>query len=383
MDIKDKIIDHIEQKLYTIGVFIDFKKAFDSIKHHILLKKLGRYGIRGICSDLVKSYLSNRFQYTEIDHARSKLGKLNYGVPQGSILGPLLFLLYINDIVNISSTADIVLYADDTNMFFSGSDLGALQLQTNSWLEKLSVWLEVNQLYLNTNKTKFVIFRAKNKELRQTICIKFRDKVIEQVSSHQFLGVTFNENLNWSPHVNRIRTDISRAIGIIYKLNQLLPAWLKKQLYYALVHSRLSYCSLVWGTTGKVNLDHLHILQKKVLRLIENKPPRSHAAPLFHKHNILTIGNIINQKFALFIYHQFKHNPDAFMEKYTLSSHEYNLRHAKYNKERIRTNYGSQKTTYIIPDLLNKHPDIHTLIQSSLSITPFKKKIAEYLLELQ
>lgn len=286
----------MEQKLYTIGVFIDFKKAFDSIKHHILMQKLSRYGIRGICSDLIKSYLCNRFQYTEIEHARSKQGKLNFGVPQGSILGPLLFLLYINDIVHISSTAELILYADDTNIFFSGSDLAPLQTLTNAWLEKLSVWLEANQLSLNTNKTKFVVFRPKNKGVSHQISITFRGTTIEQVPSHQFLGVTFNENLNWSAHINRIRTDVSRSIGVIYKLKQLLPTWLKKQLYFALVHSRLSYCSLVWGTTGKVNLDNLLVLQKKVVRLVENESPRTHAAPLFHKHSILTIQNSINKK---------------------------------------------------------------------------------------
>lgn len=137
LNVKDKIIDNFEQKLFTIGVFLDFKKAFDSIEHDILFQKLEIYGIRGTCLSLIKSYLHNRLQYTEIGHARSSFGQIKYGVPQGPILGPLLFLLYINDIVNLPLTPDIILYADDTNVFFSGRDLALLERQTNLWLANL------------------------------------------------------------------------------------------------------------------------------------------------------------------------------------------------------------------------------------------------------
>lgn len=118
LNIKNKLINNFENQLYTIGVFLDFRKAFDSIKHDVLLQKLPFYGIRGIPLDLIRNYLSHRVQYTVINGFQSELKQIKYGVPQGSILGPLLFLLYINDLVNIAQTPDIILYADDTNVFF-------------------------------------------------------------------------------------------------------------------------------------------------------------------------------------------------------------------------------------------------------------------------
>lgn len=118
LKIKDKILHNFETKLYTLGIFLDFRKAFDSIKHEIILKKLYNYGIRGVALELIQNYLSDRVQYTTLNREKSEIGKIQYGVPQGSILGPLLFLVYINDIVKIPHTPDIVLYADDTNIFF-------------------------------------------------------------------------------------------------------------------------------------------------------------------------------------------------------------------------------------------------------------------------
>lgn len=173
LNIKNKIIDNIENQCYTLGVFLDFRKAFDSIKHDILLRKLPLYGIRGSALNLISSYMTSRFQYTVLNDMRSPLAKLRYGVPQESILGPLLFLLYINDIVNIPQTPNIILYADDTNVFFTGSCLDSIERETNNWLEQLHLWLGSNRLELNTAKTKYIIFRAKNKPITSEISTFF------------------------------------------------------------------------------------------------------------------------------------------------------------------------------------------------------------------
>lgn len=157
VNIKDKIITNIENKQFTIGIFLDFRKAFDSIKHQILLTKLNMYGVRGIANKLINSFLSSRLQFTTYNGAKSDIHQIAYGVPQGSILGPLLFFIYINDIVNISHRSEMVLFADDSNVFFSDSNLQYLESTANDWLKDLSLWLVANQLELNILKTKYIV----------------------------------------------------------------------------------------------------------------------------------------------------------------------------------------------------------------------------------
>lgn len=383
LDIKDKIIDNMEKKLLTVGLFLDFKKAFDSVKHEILLLKLYRYGIRGVALNILKSYFENRLQYTKIGSAKSHFGEIICGVPQGSILGPLLFIIYINDLVNIPLTPDIILYADDTNVFFSGPDIDVLKSQANLWLESLSAWLRANRLNLNAKKTKYIIFRPRNKTYTSEKIISFQGQPIDRVTSHKFLGVFFHENLDWSIHINYLRKSIARAVGILCTLRHLLPVWLKRQIYYTTIHSHLHYCLLIWGTTTKTNLSYLYLLQKRALRLIELLPFRSHTALLFKKHELLIINNIRYKKLATVVYHEVKSNPTGFFKTFLEKDHSHNLRHIIYKKDTLRTNYGAQKLTYQIPDFLNDHPTAMTLIDESSSIHVFKKKMHAYLLKIQ
>lgn len=383
LSIKDKIIDNFEQRSYTLGIFLDFKKAFDSIKHEILLMKLNQYGIRGVSLKLISSYLTNRFQYCDTQHAISRMDKIKYGVPQGSILGPLLFLLYINDIVDIPQTPDMILYADDANVFFSGKDMDSLEEQANRWLKHLSIWLTANKLELNTKKTKYVIFRPKNKSIPHDIQVKFRGGLIERVTCQKFLGITFHETLDWTYHINKVRTDLSRSIGLIGKIRCFLPGWVRRQLYYSLVYSRIHYCLLIWGTTTKTNKESIYKLQKRIVRIIEGVQPRTHSIPFFHKHNILTFENILKKKIAMIIYDKLKSDGVAFHNAYCQRQHTYSFRRIIYCCERIRTNYGTQKLTFMITELLNAHPAITTMVQESRSVISFKKKIHTHLLKLQ
>lgn len=212
------MLQNIEEKKITLGLFLDLKKAFDCVQHDVLFQKLPFYGIRGVALELLKSYLTNRTQFTSINGVISETQYIRYGVPQGSILGPILFLLYINDIVHIKGYTNMVLYADDTNVFFSGVNVHDLFGQANTWLDRLCSWLTANKLQLNVSKTKYMLFKSKGTQTPIGLHLQFQGAQIQHTSSIRFLGVVFDENLSWSPHIDALRVDISRAVGILNKL---------------------------------------------------------------------------------------------------------------------------------------------------------------------
>lgn len=348
--IKEKIVENIEKKLLTLGLFLDLRKAFDTVQHKILLKKLECYGVRGVALSVMKSYLADRTQYVCVGNIFSTKMKITSGVPQGSILGPLLFLIYINDITTIPGSTDMIMYADDTNIFFSGTTKKCLEQAANSYLIKLSNWLHNNQLSLNTSKTKYIIFKPINKRDPYNIRITYNGTTLDRVVEQKFLGVWFAEDLTWTAHVNSLRSDLSRVTGQIYQIHKLIPNWLKQTLYYSLFYSRLSYGILVWGTTTAYNYNKLIILQKKILRMCENfKGDRRdlRTRPLFIKYNMLKADQVYYFKLLQWIYRS------GIYKLPSESAGEYNIRNPKRRPLPIRTNYGQQTIDFQSTKVLN------------------------------
>ncbi|MFM9988300.1 RNA-directed DNA polymerase [Flavobacterium sp.] len=302
IDLYDRISVAIDKREFSIGVFIDLSKAFDTLDHSILLRKLEHYGVRGVALQWFNSYLSNRKQCVTLNGATSSIQNIIYGVPQGSILGPLLFILYINDIVNCSDLLSFILFADDTTLVFSCKNLLQLNQTINVELAKVSDWLKANKLSLNTKKTNFILFGNKHTRSGTKFNIMIDGYSIEQVDNAKFLGVFVDDKLNWKKHIDYIALKISRGLAVMGRLRNTLPRNALLMLYYTMIYPYLTYCNLIWGSASATALRRLVCLQKRALRLITLSTFRSPSNPLFVSLKLLKLFDINIYQNAQFMF---------------------------------------------------------------------------------
>ena len=343
----DKLIKSLENGNYVVGVFLDFTKAFDTVDHKILLAKLCHYGIRGSALDWFSSYLTNRKQFVTYNNERSELMNINCGVPQGSILGPLLFLIYINDLANVRKFTMPIFFADDSNLFQDGESLNEIENILNEELNEIVKWLKVNKLTLNVDKTQCMLFTRK--KCNTKLSIKIENSFITQVTKTKFLGIIIDEKLNWKDHILYISNKISKATGVIIKARMLGKKALLS-LYYSLVYPYLTYCCQVWGATYLYNIEILNKLQKKAIRIICSQSKYAHTEPLYKELKILDVKNIYNYLVGQFIFRY--HNnllPDVF-DSYFIrnnTTHEYETRHRNlFRIPDYKTNLGKRSIRY-------------------------------------
>lgn len=244
IDFIEQITNATERHEYTVGIFLDLQKAFDTIDHKILLSKLQKYGIRGLAHEWLTSYLEDRYQFVHINDQNSTLLEITCGVPQGSVLGPLLFILYINDFCLISRSLKCILFADDTTIFCCGRNLKQLLDTVENELQTLKKWFDVNKLSLHLGKTKCMIFRNRVIDYNQNI--KINDVEIETVCENKFLGIIIDNKLNWKSHINHVVAKISRSISILHKAQDMLNQKSLYMLYYSLIVPYMTYCVEVW-----------------------------------------------------------------------------------------------------------------------------------------
>ena len=296
----DKVAHAIDDFTHTIGVFLDFSKAFDTIDHNILLYKLSHYGIRGRALEWFRNYLSHRKQFVNINGHDSQSKLISCGVPQGSLLGPLLFILYINDLQNSSHILSFICFADDSNVFFSHRDPNTLLNVMNRELNRVQSWIHANKLSLNIDKTHYMLFSNSLRVLPNHVMINNTN--LCQVNSTKFLGLHIDRELTWKTHINYLSKIMSRNSGILNKLKQYFPTHVLQSIYSSLISPYLNYGILSWGNSTKSLLDTLFRIQKRAIRNINHAGYLSHTNNLFHQNRILKITDLFNYNVGIFMF---------------------------------------------------------------------------------
>ena len=300
----DHILNGIENKKHVIGIFIDLSKAFDTISHEKLLDKLENYGIRGNCHLLIKNYITSRKQHTIFMNEKSDSNPISFGVPQGSVLGPLLFLLYINNIVQASTNGHFVLFADDTNIFITANTKEEAYNTANFVLKEVHNYMLGNQLHINLSKCVYMHFRPRMNATERQTCARTRPynselnlslagHKLKKVDKTRFLGVIIDDKLSWDDHIEFLEAKLNSCIVTIKRIIKFIPKSQFKLIYHSLFVSHLTYCISAWGGAASSKLGKLFSIQKRCIRILFGKIPSfDHAeyyetcarARSFHEH---------------------------------------------------------------------------------------------------
>ena len=377
IEITDQIRLSMDNNQITCGIFVDLSKAFDTVNHDILLDKLENLGIRGKALELFKSYLSDRVQYVNIDNCNSKTRPIRYGVPQGSVLGPLFFLLFINDLPKCCPSGKVRIFADDTNVFFHCNNINELIEIGQRIMNQLHTWFSANKLTLNTDKSTFTIFKSKRKIINNLPeHLEFSDYKIKRTSFVKYLGVIIDENLTWDLHINEICTKLKSLFHVFYNIRDYLSIDNIKTIYYTLIYSRIKYGITLYGQAGTKRLNRVQTLQNQLLKVLLGKKYRFPTDNLHRELNILKVRDISNQEILTFVHKYFANKLPAAFDNYykTFSNFSDRTTRNSFTKIKIddhRTNIAARSLKISGAKLWN---DLRSDLKSIPNIKKFKNE---------
>ena len=381
----DTWLKDIDSGNYVGAVFLDLRKAFDLVDHEILIHKLKLYHFSENTVKLFESYLSNRNQLIKIKNLKSDILSIKSGVPQGSILGPLLFLLYMNDIASISNTGSTDLYADDTTVCETSNDLRKIQIQLQIRLNLISNWCTQNNMSIHPAKTKCMVISTCNKlKLNKELYLTINDVVIENVTVHKLLGVYIDNTLSWNTQIKKICSKLNSKIALLKRISYYLTYDMKLLFYNAYIMSTFDYCCTVWGN-GKAIQNTICKTQKRIARIILNVPIKTSSIEMFTKLKWLPFSKRYFYHIVLLIFKSRNNLAPRYISNLLTFSNNtsYNLRSIDRKDlvhKKARTNYLKQSFSYNSTLVWNKIPSD---LRNVSNLYSFKYSLKKYLLNDQ
>ena len=333
-----------------LHISFSFRNHHSTVNREILLAKLQHYGVRGFPLNWFKSYLEDRTQYTEVNSTSSRILQIKNGVPQGSALGPLLFLIYINDLHNVVPYSDIYHFTDVTNLLYSSKSLKDINKKVNFELKNIVHWLIANRIYLNTSKTDLILFRSKRKQITKHLNFRISGQKIKIACKTKYLGLLLDENLNFKGHIDSLKTKLRRANCLLSKIRPYVRKDLLRTIYYALFDSYLRYGCQIWGQCQTQSLHNLEVLQNKALRILKFTGHRENSQPLYKISKIFKLKDLVRPyNLQLVQNHLNDFLPENFLNYFTKTTnlHEHDTRGIRLNVPIANTTcYGSNSITF-------------------------------------
>ena len=365
----DFITTNLAKGQVSACIYLDLARAFDTVNFSILLKKLTRYGITGNSLNFLSSYLTNRKHKLKYKGFTSGSQDVTCGVPQGSVLGPLLFLLYINDLSSVCQQGKFLLFADDTAVLYSTPNISDLQSIISMSFPRITEWLHANRLSLSVSKTYYQVYS--NQSTSSNLVISFNQTYVKRAQTIKYLGVLVDEDLKFKSHITKVSGTISRNLGIITRARYLLN---KKQLillYNALILPYITYCLVIWGSNYESTLQPVILLQKRAIRLIAGVGRMAHTSPLFRELKMLKVVDLLRHQ-LLIVLHDFLMGqlPHPIANRFSMYQPTRNTRTNQHFSELVRSgndeifpNY--RHVNYILFNMFHQGPRVWNRIIAS------------------